>query len=158
MTERSRLPSIRVHDVVVGIDYSKSCKNALAAAFTIAERRAGSKVYVMAVTEDPKTGPPEQKQLILQQALTTLDQYVEGHLNQSKVAFNTANLKTRVSIGEPAAEIMALATEVNANLIVLGKHKRSGANATSPGSVTSQVMEAAPCSVLVVRGEDNGSS
>ena len=53
--------------------------------------------------------------------------------------------------GSPATELMRTAEEVQADLIVLGTHGRSGISRAVYGSVTRNVMIHAACSVLIVR-------
>jgi nucleotide-binding universal stress UspA family protein len=53
--------------------------------------------------------------------------------------------------GDPASEIVALAAEVGATLVVVGSRGRKGVVKTLLGSVSADVARRAPCSVLVVR-------
>jgi nucleotide-binding universal stress UspA family protein len=56
-----------------------------------------------------------------------------------------------VSHGKPAPEILRLAAEHEAGLIVMGVHGRSLLDLMAFGSVTHQVVKDAPCPVLTVR-------
>lgn len=53
--------------------------------------------------------------------------------------------------GNPAVEIVTLAAEVGASLVVVGSRGRKGVVKTLLGSVSADVARRAPCSVLVVR-------
>lgn len=53
--------------------------------------------------------------------------------------------------GDPAEEIIRLANIHHADLIVIGSRGLTGLNRILQGSVSSQVVENAPCSVLVVK-------
>jgi nucleotide-binding universal stress UspA family protein len=53
--------------------------------------------------------------------------------------------------GDPAEEIIRLANIYQADLIVLGSRGLTGMNRILQGSVSSQVVADAPCSVLVVK-------
>lgn len=53
--------------------------------------------------------------------------------------------------GDPAEEIIRLANIYQADLIVIGSRGLTGLNRIIQGSVSSQVVENAPCSVLVVK-------
>ncbi len=55
--------------------------------------------------------------------------------------------------GDPAVEIVRLANIHQANLIVIGSRGLTGMNRILQGSVSSQVVADAPCSVLVVKPE-----
>lgn len=54
--------------------------------------------------------------------------------------------------GSAAAEIVAAAAEMNADLIVIGSHGTSGFERLMLGSVTEKVLRKAPCPVLTVPG------
>ncbi len=66
-----------------------------------------------------------------------------------------ANLlcKSEIEIvnGEPAEEIVRLAHIHQADLIVIGSRGLTGVNRIIQGSVSSQVVTDAPCSVLVIK-------
>lgn len=53
--------------------------------------------------------------------------------------------------GDPAEEIIRLANIYKADLIVIGSRGLTGMTRIVKGSVSSQVVEEAPCSVLVVK-------
>ncbi|NET31113.1 MAG: universal stress protein [Cyanothece sp. SIO1E1] len=53
--------------------------------------------------------------------------------------------------GDPAEEIIRLANIYQADLIVIGNRGLTGLNRILQGSVSSQVVSDAPCSVLVVK-------
>ena len=64
-----------------------------------------------------------------------------------------AALRVRVVLrtGVPHEEIVALATDEKADLVVIGTHGRGGINRALLGSVTDRVVRLAPCPVLTVR-------
>jgi nucleotide-binding universal stress UspA family protein len=68
-----------------------------------------------------------------------------------------ANLPCESSLeivsGEPAVEIIRLAHIYHADLIVIGNRGLTGLKRILEGSVSSQVVADAPCSVLVVKPE-----
>ena len=57
----------------------------------------------------------------------------------------------RITMGDPAAEIVRIAAEEGAALIVLGTHGRTGMARLVMGSVAEAVVRRAPCPVLVYR-------
>jgi nucleotide-binding universal stress UspA family protein len=54
-------------------------------------------------------------------------------------------------VGDPGAELVEVARELEADLVVVGEGK-SGLERIFLGSVSTQVVHRAPCDVLVVRG------
>jgi nucleotide-binding universal stress UspA family protein len=59
--------------------------------------------------------------------------------------------QTAVVSGSAADSIVRYAESVNAELVVVGTHGRSGLQRLTLGSTAASVIESAPCSVLVVR-------
>jgi nucleotide-binding universal stress UspA family protein len=57
----------------------------------------------------------------------------------------------RLTMGDPAGEIVRIAAEEAADMIVLGTHGRSGISRMLMGSVAEAVVRRAPCPVLVYR-------
>jgi nucleotide-binding universal stress UspA family protein len=58
-----------------------------------------------------------------------------------------------IRVGKPAQEILAVAKEWPADVIVVGSHGRHGIPRVLLGSVAEGVMRQADCPVLVVRGK-----
>ncbi len=58
-----------------------------------------------------------------------------------------------IRVGKPAHEIVAVAKEWSADVIVMGSHGRHGIPRVLLGSVAEAVMRHADCPVLVIRGK-----
>lgn len=54
-----------------------------------------------------------------------------------------------VRVGAPAATIVEVATEIHADLVVLGTHGRHGLDKLLKGSVAEDVLHHAPCAVFI---------
>lgn len=61
------------------------------------------------------------------------------------------DLETRVVAGPPAETIIQLAREIDADVIVIGSTGKGMVARSLLGSVSSEVMNKAPCSVYLVR-------
>lgn len=59
-----------------------------------------------------------------------------------------------VAIGNPAEEIVQIAVDHGADLLLVGTHGRTGVAKLVLGSVAEQVLHKAPCSVLIARPDD----
>jgi nucleotide-binding universal stress UspA family protein len=57
----------------------------------------------------------------------------------------------RLTMGDPAGEIVRIAEDEKADMIVLGTHGRTGVTRLLMGSVAEVVVRRAPCPVLVYR-------
>jgi K+-sensing histidine kinase KdpD len=62
--------------------------------------------------------------------------------------------QSRLLDGQPAPEILRLASEGEFDLIVMGTHGRTGVWQKLIGSMSQAVLSEAPCQVLVVRAHD----
>jgi nucleotide-binding universal stress UspA family protein len=66
------------------------------------------------------------------------------------------SIETQVASGKPAQTIVEIASEWNADMIVVGSHGRGFWGRQFIGSVSDSVLHHAPCSVLVVRSDGTG--
>jgi nucleotide-binding universal stress UspA family protein len=62
-----------------------------------------------------------------------------------------ATVEVKVGIGNPADEILRVADEINANLIAMSTHGRSGITRWAFGSITDRVLRGAITPILLVR-------
>jgi nucleotide-binding universal stress UspA family protein len=134
--------------VVVGTDGSATAELALGRVIELA-RLAGAALHVVTVSdpgpasaslgerrEAPSSRPDFQADVALAGALRRLG---AGDLD----------VKQHVVTGEPAAEIVAIAQRVSADLVVLGSRGMRGAGRLL-GSIPNKVSHRAPCDVLIV--------
>jgi nucleotide-binding universal stress UspA family protein len=88
--------------------------------------------------------------------LPCLDPQVDGIRNLEKNLRHYQSLlpcpsELEIASGDPAEEIIRLANIHQADLIVIGSRGLTGLDRILQGSVSSQVVSDAPCSVLVIR-------
>ena len=89
---------------------------------------------------------PEQEHELEQQARKLLDAEVE-EVRSAGGEVAEAHLR----IGDAAAEIVALAEDIEAGLLVMGSRGLEGIRSALMGSVSEAVVKHAHCPVLVVR-------
>ncbi|MFA9415381.1 universal stress protein [Natrinema sp. HArc-T2] len=70
------------------------------------------------------------------------------------MADDSIAVQTAVLEGEPKKKIISYAADIDADLIVMGTHGRSGVSRFVAGSVTEHVVRNADCPVLTVRGTE----
>jgi nucleotide-binding universal stress UspA family protein len=63
-------------------------------------------------------------------------------------------VKDQLANGKPFVEIVRLAKEDKADLIVISTHSKPGPKHTHLGSTSEHVLRSSPCAVLVVRHPD----
>lgn len=76
--------------------------------------------------------------------------HIEKELQAHQAALPCQS-ELEIVMGEPIEEIIRLANIYRADLIVLGSRGLTGVNRILKGSVSSQVVSDAPCTVMVVK-------
>lgn len=77
---------------------------------------------------------------------------VREHLTATGIEFE---IRSTVTEHDPSEEILKVAEEIGATLIVLGLHRRSRASAILLGSNTNRVIARATCNVLAVKASED---
>lgn len=79
------------------------------------------------------------------------DELVRKIALRMRDVFHASNVEELVVEGHPADEILSMAKQWKADLILVGSHGRRGISRLVMGSVSMAVVSHAPCSVLVIR-------
>ena len=148
--------------VLLAVDNSP-CSRAATAAVIDQNIPANTKVQILHVV-DPfyhmsmydSTGPASAAENIHQERLAQGEDFVK----RTAAAFPAAgfDVKTRVEEGDPRTMILKVASEWNADLIVMGSHGRSGVDRFLLGSVSEAVTRHAHCSVEIIRDQSANQS
>ena len=141
-------------NVVVGFDFSPSGRLALERAATLAARSPQCVLHVLSVLDAREAIPgiPAEDGVDYRYA-----EHVQEHLAREVwVELETAGAGTvhffvHARIGKPAKELLELAREVGADLILLGNHGLTGLERLLIGSTSEKVVREAGCSVEIVR-------
>lgn len=140
------------HTVVMSTDGTPFAARAVEAAFRLA-KRDGAKLIVISVIDtsvlaDFVGEPPRQRRKVERELEINAEEAVA---QVGKVAAREGvDAEIIVKRGRPHIEIVNVASQAEADLIVMGKRSgyRTGRNPV--GSVTRRVVEDADCAVLVV--------
>ena len=81
-------------------------------------------------------------------------QDIESDLASLEVDLPPQQVELHVSSGDPAHDIVDLATQLQSDLVVMGTHARHGLRRWIIGSVCEPVLRHCPCPVLVCRGPE----
>ncbi|MEI6255934.1 MAG: universal stress protein [Planctomycetota bacterium] len=133
--------------ILVPTDFSTASDAALPHAEALAKQSSAS-LLILHVEEQPLAyatgelyyGLPEPNSERIQQMLE------EVRPTDPAVSYTH-----RLTMGDPASEIVRIAAEEGAEMIVIGTHGRSGLTRMLMGSVAEAVVRRAPCPVLVYR-------
>lgn len=143
-----------VSRILCPIDFSEASRHALDQAIVIARffdaRIIVLHVYNQAFLPVPGYGMPTDVGAI---TLTAEDaQRLQRDVAQFAAPAGTAGLEVSIAVepGMPVARILATATALPADLIVIGTHGVSGFERLVLGSVTEKILRKATCPVLTV--------
>ncbi len=155
-------------------DDAETAAHVMAEALAVAQAGPAS-LHLLHVMFPLRSGFPDPVYMTLDGAFTTVNTEAFGaYIEEWKMLErkNLAWLKGLVTqgrqqgipaeasqvIGEPNRRICDVATEWEADLIVMGRRGRQGVGEFLLGSVSSYVMHHAPCAVLTVQGLWMGKS
>jgi nucleotide-binding universal stress UspA family protein len=90
------------------------------------------------------------------QAIESARKWVSEELEKMVTGARARGLKARTVLrnGVPHQEIVQLAADERADIVIMGTHGRSGLSRVLLGSVAERVIHFAPCPVLTVRKPD----
>lgn len=146
--------------ILCAIDFSEASDRALLRALDLAAERPGTDLEVIFVTQplfpadavdaiagfNPKVDIDAELQRLRAHVEACAVERVRA---QGPIAIG--RVRVHVRVGAPAEEIVQLAGDLDADLIVVATHGRRGAKRLLLGSVAESVVRNAPCPVLVVR-------
>lgn len=143
--------------VLVAVDLHKGSNLVMSRAMVHAAAM-GAEVHLLCVTEPniANVKPPEDLDA---PELTGTDVHRVQEFAQTRVAdfkkkypsLATPTVQVHMDAGDPAEKIVNNAAKLNADLVVLGTHGRTGLKRLLIGSVAEKVVRLAGCPVLVVR-------
>jgi nucleotide-binding universal stress UspA family protein len=141
--------------IVVGFDFTKSATIALRRSLSLAARAPFHVLHIVCAI-DPHNAVPavphrgrvtyEYAELV-QHELTSL---IARELREAKIV-QPIQFYVHARIGRPASEILQLAREVGAELVIVGTKELGGIERALLGSVAGEVVRDAWCTVEVAR-------
>src|SRR6187402_1452702 len=138
--------------ILVATDFSDSSRQALEYAICIAEK-FGSELILVHSWEPPNYSYAAGLYLPVDM-IAPIERAAIAHLEEAttelKQRFPAA--KSLLRAGAPWEELLAAASEVKADLIVMGTHGRRGLERALLGSVAEKVVRLSPIPVLTVHG------
>jgi universal stress protein A len=148
----ARPARLKIKHILVPLDFSEKANKALVYAMALAES-LGGKITLLHVVE-PVYLTTEPGMTFLPQQTATAEEHA-GRKRMLKTAQEliTKHLFERAVVrqGTPYREITTTAKTLNADIIVLATHGRTGLNHVLMGSTAERVVRHAPCPVLTVR-------
>lgn len=151
--------SISTARILLATDGSREARLAAGVARDLADK-TGSELHVVCVGEAPMIYHPERHAYHVRSESHRAE--VRRRLDEQVARITAAGGRvdqTHLRMGRPDEEIVAVAEETGAGVIVLGGRGLGGLRRALLGSVSDSVVRHAHCPVLVARGEtdDDGS-
>jgi nucleotide-binding universal stress UspA family protein len=134
--------------VVVGFDFSPSGRAALYRAIALATRAPFHVLHFVCVIEPAHGVDYEHAERVQGEVTDEIEAELRGMGSKVRIHFNV-----HARIGKPAEEILALARDVGADLIIVGSKGRTGVERLVLGSVSEKVVREAGCTVEVARAK-----
>lgn len=147
--------------VLAACDFTALGDRVVIEALRLSEAHARAELHVVSVAAEHARGLllPGQNARVMSDADAQehLRQHVARLLDEHMAQGNHISLE-QVAVyvvgGNPSERIVALASGLDADLIVLGTHSRHGIERVLLGSVAQAVLRKAPCGVFVIRPRD----
>lgn len=136
-----------IHTILHPTDFSRYSDSAFRVACMVA-RDCGARLVVVHVVPPPVFVYGEGVMLPDPEAFKAP---ARQQLSQLAAQDARISVEHRLMEGDPGAEIARAASDLHADLIVIGTHGRTGLGRLLMGSVAEQVMRKAPCPVLSVK-------
>jgi len=148
------------YTIVVGVDFEADGDMALDTAIDMATRVKDGEVHVVHVKRAQSLFPPSDDGPISRKRnpLDLLDELCDERVQIYELASGhevLCRLTTHLRIGRASRQIVELAAELDADLIVVGTHNRRGVRRLILGSTAERVAHTARCPVLVARHKDH---
>jgi len=138
---------LTIHTILHPTDFSDHSAFALPLACALA-RDHGARLVLLHVAPRPVIVYGEG---VIPPLADDYPERLREELHQLQVPDPSIPVDRQFREGDPVTEILAVAEDTNADLIVMGTHGRTGLERLLMGSVAEQVMRKAPCPVLTVR-------
>ena len=134
-----------MRNIIVGYDGSEPAKHALSRAAEVADGATVTVVSAVHIRPSGARGPVQIDPAEMRERRRALEE-AAALLREEGITAREAE-----GHGDPADAIIDEATEVGADLIIVGTRGLNAAERMLLGSVSTKVLHHAPCDVLVVR-------
>jgi nucleotide-binding universal stress UspA family protein len=136
--------------ILAPTDFSDCAEEAWSVAQRTAQALGSEVVLVHVFVEPPVYGDPGEAGWTV---MLDAEQWVTGELDRwaAEATKREIPVRTVVRRGSAATEIVAVAAEEHADLVIIGTHGRGGVTRALLGSVADRVIRTVPCPVLTVR-------
>lgn len=151
----STQPSVspKPYVILAALALDETGESALREAARIADQRPGSELHLVHVVLEEAPSASAKELVSLEQRLAhapaQIKQYVENVWSQVP-----RKVVAHLRAGVPSRSILQAAVDIDADIIVVGTHRRAGLKKLMLGSIAEQVLHHAHCPVLIALPKD----
>jgi nucleotide-binding universal stress UspA family protein len=136
--------------ILCAADLTASSQRTVDLALSFAQENA-SRITLLHVLEGHLTAPPELHRPWQEPARGPVDLALDQLARAAAPARGFCEVQERVEVGSAWRQIVRVAEDTQADLIVVGAHATGGFGRLFLGSTANQVLRHAPCPVLIAR-------
>ncbi len=147
-------PIFKLKRILVPVDFSDCSKKALQYAIPFA-KQFGAEIVLLYVVQ-PYRPVPEMTNVDWDLIAANMREGGESELAKLRISItDDVKVRTELRVGRPDLQIVNAADELDADLILLSTHGRTGLGRVFLGSVAEHVTRYAHCPVLTVREREH---
>lgn len=157
---RQARQQLRLHHILVPLDFSGESRQALESAVLLARAHA-ARISLLHVVQSPAVvGPLPDGNHVVPLNMATSTRQAESRLSDMAIELLPEDVrgKTLACEGEPMTEIVTAAERHQADLIALSTHGYTGFSRVLLGSTARAVVRQARCSVLTIRRQPGSAA
>jgi nucleotide-binding universal stress UspA family protein len=149
--------------IVVGVDFDVCGDDAIIEAVKLVLSGAATELHAVHVldpsdvVDHPAVPALVTEEHVLEQAPAVLRARVEEIARSAGVSLPWSALFVHARIGKAVAALNQVAVDYDADLIIVGSHRRRGLDRLLLGSVAQALVREATCPVLVARPKDHSA-
>jgi nucleotide-binding universal stress UspA family protein len=146
---------VAIKKIILATDFSDISKNASRHALMLAKTYK-AELKALHVFDKTAWNIPSHDYLVIDEVVADIEEARQRGRDTLQELAKSFGLKveTIFAEGDPGHEIVRVAEERNADLIVLGTHGHGGWKRFTLGSVAELVIRYAPCAVLTIRSKE----
>jgi nucleotide-binding universal stress UspA family protein len=145
---------LSVHTIVQPTDFSERSRNAFELACSLARQHQAQLILVHVIATPPPPPLPYNEAGL--GAVEDSEEAITQRMEELRASHSNLYIEYVLAESDrPADEIVRVAEDMDADLIVMGTHGRTGLSRALMGSVAEAVVRQAPCQVITVRDEES---
>ena len=141
----------KIKKVLIALDYDETAQKVAEAGFSLAKAMNADSVLLHVISENPVYYSSYMYMRELRvDILNDLKKSTQDFLDKTKKHLGEESIQTVLKEGEIADSILETATELNADIIVMGSHSRKWLESIIMGSETEDVLKKTVIPLFIV--------